>query len=781
MARIWPNIFRVLGGEIPPDYRINGGFVDRNRPVPFRFNGRGYRGFAGDTLASALLAQGVAVPQNISLLRAGEQPAATLTAAQELYDDLTARHRTNGHFRRFLPGYAPSVENGSDAETEHVYDHADCVIVGSGPVGLATALQRAEAGLDVILVERDFDFGGSLLYDDEWIDGRAPGDWRQEILARLSVMPNIRMLNRTTALAREGETRLHTEERPQQHLNMRDPHLPDLRLRHIQAREMVFSTGNYDQIFAFENNRLHGIFNLEYALSLVNRHAVLPGHRLALYVGHTGGYRLAASLLARGLRPAAIIDARAAVPAVCHRFARQAGIPLYPSHQVIRAQGFRRVRRLVIRKAGNDPLNRDIHLDCDSLVQSAGVIPRSVPELLEDSSAASLTGRTRGETLPHLRRGPLFQAQVRAAALHRTVHGWRLAAAYPKKDEKVRAASHREALAAWTGVAMSDLSHLGKIDLQGPDALALLERAFGGWANLKTGRMRPFLLTEDGGIALATILGWRVAPQHFLLTVAAGSLAAVRTRLERLVAAEEIAPRLKMTEVTDEWGGIALVGPKAEALLADSLPMSVMSESLPPMAFRDFSQDDLPVRLARVSLSVGAGYEIYTRAGYADILWNLLLEKGKAQGLTLAGTTAREILRIEAGRPGVREINGRTTAADLGLAPPDRLQGRHKSRWQLVGLKSVSHEVEGKPAPPLSVGMTLYEGDGTEMSGPGIGEITSACYSPAHDREIALALLSDGRARAGTLIRAATADGRKEIDVKVQPPRVQPRKEIGHA
>ena len=781
MARIWPIKFRTLGGEISPDYRINGGAIDRGRPVPFRFNGRGYRGFAGDTLASALLAQGVEVPENVSLLRAGEKPAATLTAAQELFDDLTARRRTNGHFRRFLPGYAPSVETGSDAEVEHVYDQADCLIVGSGPTGLATALQRAEAGLDVIVVERDFEFGGSLLYDDQWIDGRAPGDWRRAVLDRLLVMPKVRLLNRTTALLREGETLVHAEERPQQHLTMRDPHLPDLRLRHIQARETVIAAGIDDQIFPFENNRLHGIFKLEYALSLVNRHAVLPGHRLALYVGHTDGYRLAASLLARGLRPVAIIDARAEVPDVCHRFARQAGIPLYPHHRVIRAQGCRRVRRVVIGKAGQDPVNRDIHLDCDSLVQSAGVIPRTVPELLEEGSVLSVTGRTRGETLPHLRRGPLFEAQTRAAAFHRTILGWRLAAAYPIKGEKVRAASHREALAAWTGVAMSDLSHLGKIDLQGPDALALLERAFGGWASLKSGRMRPFLLTEDGGGALASVLGWRLAPHHFMLTMAAGSLATVRTRLERLVAAEEVAPRLKMTEVTDEWGGVALMGPKAEALLAGSLPMSVMSENLPPMAFRDFSQDDLPVRLARISLSAGAGFEIYTRAGYADILWNLVLEKGKAQGLTLAGTVAREILRIAAGRPGEREINGRTTAADLGLAPPDRLEGRHKSRLQLMGLKSVSHEVEGKPAPPLSVGMTLYEGDGTEPTGPGIGEITSACYSPAHDREIALALLSDGRARVGSLIRAATADGRKVIDVKVQPPRVLPRKEIGHA
>lgn len=776
MARIWPIKLRIPGGQAQPVYRIGGGAVDRSRLVPFRFGGRGYRGFSGDTLASALLAYGINVPENASLLRGGEKPAATRPVTQELYDDLAARQRTNGHFRRFLPGYAPSAETDAELETEYVYDHTDCLVVGSGPAGLTLALEKAEAGQDVILVERDFDFGGSLLYDDEWIDGLAPGEWRRQALARLSVLSNVRMLSRTTALQRIGERRLHAEERPQRHLSTRNPHLPDRRFRQIEAREMIIETGYEDQIFSFQNNLLQGIFNLEYALSLIGRYAVLPGHCMVLYVGHTDGYRLAASLLARGIKPTAIIDARENVPSVCHHFARRAGIPLYPHHRVVRAIGFRHIQGIVIQKAGSDPLNRDIHLECDSLIQSAGVFPRVIPENAEGEDMVN----PRPETLSQIRRGPLYEAQKRAGALHRPSQGWQLAAAYPAKDETLKAARHREARAAWTDVAMADLSHLGKIDLQGPDAAGLLARAFGERAELAPGRMRPALLTQENGIVLASVLGWCLAPQHFMLSTTAGSLLTVRNRLDTLVATSERPLRLQMTDVTDEWGGVALMGPKSEALLADSLPMSVMGEALPRMAFRDFTQDELPIRLARINLAIGSGFEIYTRSGYADILWNLLLEKGKAQGLTLAGTAARETLRIEAGRPGPREMNGTATAADLGLAPPERLEGRHRARWQLVGLKSVSYEVEGKATPPLSVRMNLYEGDGTEAMGPGIGEITSACYSPSHDREIALALLSDGRAREGTLIRAATADGQAVIDVKVQSPRVLPRREIGH-
>ncbi|MDF2369085.1 FAD-dependent oxidoreductase, partial [Sneathiella sp.] len=499
MARIWPKKLRLPGGQILPQYRIGGGSVDRERPVPFRFGGHGYRGFAGDTLASALLAHGIEPPESVSLLRAGEAPASTRPMAQELYDDLTARHRTNGHFRRFLPGYAPSVESDDVQETEHVYDHTDYLIVGSGLAGLSAALERAETGADVILIERDFEFGGSLLHDDQWIDGLAPGDWRRRALDRLLVMSNVRMLSRTTALQREGEDLLHAEERPQGHLTTRDPHLPDRRLRHIKAREMIFEIGTEDQIFSFRNNLLQGIFNLEYALILLNRYAVLPGHRMVLYVGHTDGYRLAASLMARGIKPAAIIDTRGDVPAACHHFARQSGIPLYPHHRINRAIGFRRLRGVVLQKAGDDPLNRDIHLDCDCLVQSAGVFPRTVPERLEGEG----TFNRGSKMLSRVRRGPLYEAQKRAGARHRTFQGWQLAAMYPLKEESLKAARHREARAAWTDVAMAEISHLGRIDLQGPDAAGLLARAFGERTELAPGRMRAVLLTEVGGIARA--------------------------------------------------------------------------------------------------------------------------------------------------------------------------------------------------------------------------------------------------------------------------------------
>ncbi|MZR32032.1 glycine cleavage T C-terminal barrel domain-containing protein [Sneathiella litorea] len=788
MARIWPFKFASGKGRSTPDYRIAGGLIDRARPLHFRFNGLAFEGFGGDTLASALLAQGVDVPDSVLVTRDGQEHATAITAAQELYEGIAAKsqypwlHRLLRLARISTTDKEPPFSSDGLVETEHVYDYVDYLVVGSGPAGLKAVLEQAETGADVLLIERDFEFGGSLLNTEEWIDGQAPDEWRDNMLAKLAEMPNVRMLNRTTAVAREGETLLHVEEQPQNHLAAADPHLPFLRLRHVQAREIVFSMGKEDQIFPFENNGLSGVFNLEYALTLINRQAVLPGHKMILYVGHTGGYRLAASCLARGIQLAAIIDARDEVPTHCHQFARHAGIPLYPGHRIVRAQGFRRLRRIAVQKSGNAPLQRNIFLECDSLIQSAGVFPRSLPEIGEESTAVGPAGKMRAEALPKTRRGPLCEAQSRAGAVPQNLCKWRLAAAYPATGEDALAAGSREALAVHNTVGMADLSHLGKIDIQGPDAAGFLEQVFGGdVAALNEGLMRQVLLCKESGGVIAPVICWRIARHHFLLTMAATSFNAVQDRLLRLSEAEDTTRRLRMTDVTDEWGGLAVMGPGSEALLADTLPMSVMAEILPPMGFRDFSQDEFPVRLARISLATGPGYEIFTRAGFVDNLWTLLTEKGKAHGLTLVGTRAREILRIETGRPGPQELNGETTADDLGFPVSRETNPDHKIRAQLVGLKAVSSGPEGQKTPPLSVGMTLFEGDGTAPTGPGIGHITSACHSPFLGREIALALLNEGREREGTLIRAVSKDRETIVDVKVGRPGFMAHKEARHA
>ena len=809
MARIWPFTLRHVTGRSDADQRIEGGMIYRKSPLEFRFNREALRGFAGDTLASALLANGHLTlgrsaryrrPRGLDaivLIERGGKVEQVRASEQELYDGLVARQSFS-----FLPWI--KAPEDSPGEVEHVHDHTDVLIVGSGPKGLRRAVLAAEGGADVILVERDFEFGGRLLHEPGNYSGLDASDWRAQMITHLKAQPNVSLYSRTTAIAEDGKTSVLLEERVQDHLPDTDPMFPTRRLRHVSAENLELATGREEFGFVFQNNDLPGIFDVKTALSLVRRYAVLPGKRIVLYGNDDAIYNLVPALQEAGVPLAAIVDPRELVPAHCHQFARQAGIPLYPGHCIVAARGFRRLRRLILRKTGNDPLQRDIHLDCDALIQSAAITEEQLPmpakgrgkcfadpetEILwsPDSPTYSLLGRpypldveviVPAEKLPARRVGPLQSAIERAGAVFTMQGDWYLAKAYPAADEEEMDATRREALAVRTGAGLCDISCLGKVDVQGPDAAAFLGRLFDdGWAKLSVGRLRHGILCREDGRALAGVIGWRLAPHHYCLTTAASPFAAALSKLLEMKLDNE---KLSVTDITDSWGALALEGPAAPAILAECFPALAKENSLPAMGFVAFEQDELPLRIARLSLSGGAGYEIMTPAGYADILWNLLREKGKSHDLTPVGTAARDILRIEAGHIGPAEIRAGATAAGLGLtATPGR---DRKTDPQLVGLKPVSGTEEGKEAVELRAGMRLYEGDGTPPRGPGIGIVTSAGHSPTLGHDIALALLTEGRARVGTLIRAAGEDGKPVIDVKVRAPRhLNFRKEDSHA
>ncbi|TNE36208.1 MAG: sarcosine oxidase subunit alpha family protein, partial [Alphaproteobacteria bacterium] len=226
------------------------------------------------------------------------------------------------------------------------------------------------------------------------------------------------------------------------------------------------------------------------------------------------------------------------------------------------------------------------------------------------------------------------------------------------------------------------------------------------------------------------------------------------------------------------WGGLAIAGPKSRELLKAAFPgVDVSSEAIPHMGLVSFEKDGLPVRICRLSFSGELAYEVYTRAGYAEILWQLLMEAGKTQGMILYGSEALGALRIEKGHVSGPELDGRTTAADLGLGGMEstkkafvgsvlksRAELLKKDRRQLVGLMPVDGAIA------LKAGTLLYEGDGTTPKGHGIGHVTSVTYSPALGRHIALGLLSEGRAREGTLIRAVDDTAGQVTDVKVCSP-----------
>jgi sarcosine oxidase subunit alpha len=303
-----------------------GGRIDRDRPLRFSFDGREYSGYRGDTLASALLANGVhAVSRSIrygrprGIFTAGvEEPNALvqpegpcpepmLTATTvELFDGL---HATGLAGKGRLEG----------AEDHAFYDkfhwHCDVLVVGAGPAGLAAALAAGRSGARVLLADEQPEPGGSLLATRETLDGAPAVDWVTAAVAELAGLPEVRLLARTTVLGAHDNNYVIALERRTDHLGPDAPaHLSRQRVWHIRAGQVVSATGAHERPIAFADNDRPGIMLAAAARTYVNRYAVLPGRRAVVFTTNDSAYAAAIDLADAGVTVVAVVDARAQAP-----------------------------------------------------------------------------------------------------------------------------------------------------------------------------------------------------------------------------------------------------------------------------------------------------------------------------------------------------------------------------------------------------------------------------------------------------------------------------------
>jgi sarcosine oxidase subunit alpha len=389
----------------------SGGRIDRSRTVRFRFDGRGYEGHPGDTLASALLANGVRLvarswkfhrPRGI--FAAGmEEPSALVRLADEpnrratdvaLYDGLVASsqhawpslgldlaapigwlgrlfpagfyykmffrsptlwHRVWEPLLRRMAGLGEAPQKTDPARYDKVHAHCDVAIVGAGPAGLAAALAAGRSGARVILLEADRELGGSLL--------RRPGqiepDWVEGIAAELSALPEVRVLTGAAAFGRYDGNYLMAAER-----GRRD------RLWHIRARRVVLASGAIERPPVFPGNDRPGVMLAGAVEAYVNRYAVAPGRRAVLFANNDDAYHAAAALRAAGITMTAIVDPRPE-PGDAARASVQ-GVPLYLSHAVVATNGRHGLQQVTIRSLTDGAAPR---IDCDLLAVSGGWNP----------------------------------------------------------------------------------------------------------------------------------------------------------------------------------------------------------------------------------------------------------------------------------------------------------------------------------------------------------------------------------------------------------------------
>lgn len=351
--------------------RTDGGVIDRTRALDFTFDGKRYWGHPGDTLASALLAHGVQLmgrsfkyhrprgpltagseePNALVELRGGarREPNTRATVA-ELYDGLEATSQNRFpslafdalafnnllasllsagfYYKTFMwpPAfwekvYEPMIRRAAglgrlsgapDPDTyEKAFAHCDVLVIGAGPAGLAAALAAGRAGARVILADEDFRLGGRLLSETHTVDDRPGALWAEQTLAELASLPNVRVMPRTTVFGVYDGGTYGALERVADHLSAPPAHLPRQRLWKIVAKRAILAAGATERVIAFGNNDRPGVMTAGAVRTYLNRFAVAPGERTAVFTCNDDGWRTAADLVNAGAIVDAVIDSRA--------------------------------------------------------------------------------------------------------------------------------------------------------------------------------------------------------------------------------------------------------------------------------------------------------------------------------------------------------------------------------------------------------------------------------------------------------------------------------------
>jgi sarcosine oxidase subunit alpha len=367
--------------------------------------------------------------------------------------------------------------------------------------------------------------------------------------------------------------------------------------------------------------------------------------------------------------------------------------------------------------------------------------------------------------------GQMMEAGYWMRPLWYKTHGANLSEAYKAEMDLVR-----------EQVGMADVSTLGKIDVQGPDAAEFLNRVYvNGFAKLGIGKARyGFMLREDG-IVMDDGTTSRISETEFFMTTTTAQAARVMSHLEFLL--QVVWPDLRVTvaSISDQWAAMSVAGrPVREVMRAAFPSINFDNETFPFMGVVDATLEGalagVKVRIIRLTFSGEMAYEVYTPTHHGRVVWEHLLQKGKPWNLSSYGLEALGSLRIEKGHVVGSEMDGRTTLDDVGagkmasqlkpfwgdaLRHSEVLQG--PNRPTLVGLEALDAN-----EPPNNGAILFFAED--EIKGHGRGHITSTTFSKQVGKSIALGLLQGGTSRVGQIVVAASPVHGRQYKLKVVEP-----------
>ncbi|MFC0448508.1 2Fe-2S iron-sulfur cluster-binding protein [Rhodococcus jostii] len=362
-----------------------GGRIDRDTSYTFTFQGRELTGHAGDTLGSALLANGVhQITTSIKLGRprgitaAWAEDTGGLVQIEEPFPEpmllATTIELFDGLVARGIPGQGRLATIADSAKYDATHVHTDLLVAGAGPAGLAAALTAARAGARVVIVDEQNEAGGDLLGSTDLIDGAPALDWVAAAVAELATFPDVLHLQRTTAFGNYDDGFVLALERRTDHLGVEAPAaLSRQRVWRIRARHILVAAGAHERPVVFTDNDRPGIMLAHGARTFLHRYGVKVGEQAVVFTTNDSAYESAIDLHDAGVRINAIVEARDQAPARWQAECDKRGIAVRTGSVVSGTRGNGRISHAVVSQRENT--GTALPLACDVLLVSGGWNP----------------------------------------------------------------------------------------------------------------------------------------------------------------------------------------------------------------------------------------------------------------------------------------------------------------------------------------------------------------------------------------------------------------------